>query len=168
MFHLILTLFAMSLFNPSSYYACASYVVDDDTGECLSEQQSMAVPVTTVLFIAFVNDFCMLTVSRDSVAPSRAPQRWRLVDLFASAATLGSLASFGSLGLLFICLRAGDHANENGSPARPSPFNGDGDGSLACIFFAESGDGRCTVSYGQTMGILFLRLALGGEFLLYF
>ena len=164
MFHIILTLFAMSFFNPSAYFACASYVVDDDTGVCLSEQQSMSVPVATVLFIAFVNDFCMLAISRDTVAATDAPQRWRLGDLFASAATLGSLASIGSLGLLLVCLRAGDHVDGDGAPSRPAPFDGDGDGALACVFFDESGDGRCSVSYGQTMGILFLRLALSDLF----
>jgi magnesium-transporting ATPase (P-type) len=152
MFHITITLFVTSLFNPSSFFACAGYV--DGNGECTSPAAAMSVPVTTVLLIAFLNDFCMVTIARDSVDKTKRPQRWRLVDLFASSATLGLLASVGSLGLLLICLRAGDHVDvPDGPPVRPAPFAGSGDGSFACILFEES-SGQCTVSYGQTMAIL--------------
>jgi len=59
-------------------------------------------PTIGIVMLAFFNDGCMITISKDKATPSDIPDHWNLSEIFAIAIVLGLYNASSTLGLFLI------------------------------------------------------------------
>jgi len=128
----LLTFFfiAVFAFNPADY--AKQYQPDD----MANWPDFFSLPVIFLMIITLINDGTLISIGYDHAVPSKHPERWILPILFFVSISLGAVACFSSLLLLYACLTSHDpHA-----------------------MFQSWGIGP--LNYGQIVNVIFLKVAV--------
>jgi len=130
----LLTFFFIAVFSfkPSDYAKSANVPEYDRE----NWPAFFSLPVIFLMIITLINDGTLISIGYDFAVPSKYPERWALKILFIVSITLGAVACFSSLLLLYFCLTSWE-------------TNG---------VFAHLGIGG--LKYGQIVNTIFIKVAV--------
>jgi H+-transporting ATPase len=80
---------------------------------CRDVPNTFAPPIVTLVIIAFLNDFIIVSLAYDHVMVSRKPCKWNFLLIICTSCSLGIVSFFSSLAFLLISLKNMNNNNPN-------------------------------------------------------
>ena len=104
---LIFYFLTMVSIDPDKDFKCTG------VSRCRDVPNTFSPPIITLVIIAFLNDFIIVSMAYDHVMVSRKPCKWNFLQIICTSCSLGIVSFFSSLAFLLISLKNMSTNNPN-------------------------------------------------------